>query len=429
MYTHSRQHVWQRIRSGGAYSEQGILVVTHTPPLPATSGGAIYIANTLLPFSTEYNLHLLIVGDTAMQSQLEAHAELYDRYFHSVTLVQREYLGRNAYNKIVYYAKRILLGLPFLDISHYSYTVAVTAREIINVFPIAFMELHSTHLAFMKRLFPDIPALLVSHNIESELFPFWLADSDSLIKKIAAFFSRRNARRVEIENVWGIEVMTFISPTDMAKVTSAGRRLHLPLAFPAVPRVRSAVDGICHILWMGGFWWGPNAEGMEWFVQDILPCIRDALYENKTILHIVGGNPTPLIQSAHDGKSVYVHGFVDDISPLLAQAGFMIVPLLSGSGVRVKIIEAMSRGLPVLSTSKGCEGLQAVHGESIWIADSAEEFAQALLSLVRDDALRARLGQGALRYIEKFHDHEKAVALKRFVYKELEQIRYSRRAR
>jgi len=422
MHAHSRPGIWQRIRPNAATSKPAVLVVTHTPPLPAASGGAIYIANTLLPLSMEYALHLLIVGDEDMLPQIETNAELYDRYFYSVTLARRESPGESVFGKISYYGKRILLGMPFLDMNCCSGAVVSAAREIISTFSIAFMELHTAHLAFMKRIFPNLPAVLVGHNIESELFPFGLSDSDPVLKKVVAFFSRRNARRVERENVWGIETMTFISPADMAKVTTTESKVHLPLTFPAVPHVRNAPDGICRILWMGGFWWWPNAEGMEWFIQDVLPHIRDALWSDASVLHIVGGNPTPAIQAAHDGKNIYVHGFVKDLAPLLAQTDFMIVPLLSGGGVRVKIIEAMSRGLPVLSTSKGCEGLEAVHGESIWIADGAEEFGEALLTLARDGTLREKLSDGALRYIEEFHDHEKAVALKRSIYAELAQM-------
>jgi glycosyltransferase involved in cell wall biosynthesis len=426
MYINSQPNIWQKIHPGKAPSGPAVLVATHTPPLPATSGGAIYTANTLLPFSTEYSLHLLIVGDKAVLSQLEAHAELYERHFHSVTLIQREHPKKNAFGQILYCSKRILLGLPFLDINFYSDAVATAAREIIKTFSIVFMELHSTHLAFMKRLFPNIPALLVSQNIESELFPFWLSDSDSVPKKIAAFFSRRNARQVEIENAWSIEAMAFISPTDMAKVTSAEKKFHLPMTFPSTSCTRIAKTEMCHILWIGGFWWNPNAEGMEWFIQDILPLIRDTLHDNSAILHIVGGNPTPPIQAAHDGKNVYVHGFVEDLTPLTDQAGCMIVPLLSGGGVRVKIVEAMNQGLPVLSTSKGCEGLGVIHGESILIADCAEKFAEALVTLVCDVNLRSKLSQGALHYVKEFHDHEKAVALKRSIYKELELMHHGK---
>jgi glycosyltransferase involved in cell wall biosynthesis len=416
------KNTWQRIRLEERITSTAVLVAAHTAPLPTVSGGAVYLANTLLPLAEKYTLHLLLIGDEQMLQDLQKHLDLYDRYFHSVTFVHRENPGKGFIAKTIYAGERILLGLPFLDINYFSRAAIKAAHGIIKKFSISFMELHSTHLAFLKHYFPSIPALLVSHNIESELFPFWLRADSSMAEKIAAFFSRRNARRVEIENIWDIEAMTFISPRDMAKVSAPVHKYHLPLTFPKTDLTPVASKSkTCRILWVGGFWWWPNAEGMEWFVREVLPLIHDRLDNLDIVIDIVGGNPSKSIQSAHNGKTICVHGFVDDLGSFFAHADLLMVPLLSGGGVRVKIVEAMSKGITVLSTPKGCEGLDCVHGESIWMAETAESFAQAIIKLTHQQEIRLALRDGALRYINEYHNHDKALSLKEAIYNELER--------
>jgi glycosyltransferase involved in cell wall biosynthesis len=419
-YKNAPPEVWQRLAPAKTKSGPAILVTVLAPPLPPVSGGMRYAANQLLPFSDSFDLHLLIVGDNMLHTLVENIA-LYDKHFHSVTLVGREHCSGNILEKLRYYGERIRHGLPFIDVSYYSSAAVTAAREIIDTFAIDVLELHTSHAAYLKHFFPKIPALLVGHNIESGLFPYWEKKGQSLPKRlfesIVARCSRHNAKRIEIDNAWRFEALTFISQNDMEKVTNRANKYYLPLTFPDVAApVDAYPDAPCRALWVGSFWWGPNQEGMEWFVEEVLPRIREQLRERAIEIHVAGAEPTEKIKKAHDGKNIFIHGFVEDLDALLADASLLIVPLLSGGGVRVKIVEAMSNGLPVLSTSKGCEGLEVIHKKSIWIADGAKNFAEALVKLSADYELRNTLAKGAVTYIKERHNHEHALALKKQIY-------------
>jgi glycosyltransferase involved in cell wall biosynthesis len=105
-------------------------------------------------------------------------------------------------------------------------------------------------------------------------------------------------------------------------------------------------------------------------------------------------------------EGVILTGYLNDIRPCVAQSWACVVPLRVGGGTRLKILEAMALGTPVVSTSKGAEGLEATHGDDILIADMPAEFADAVLRLLDDKALRARLAANGRRLVESRYGWE-----------------------
>lgn len=400
-----------------------ILVFTLTPPLPVTSGGPAYVMNTISQLAGRHDFHLFAFGTDADREKVGEHRALYRQFFKTTHVEPRPALPAEKpfLGKVSHLLEHVWHGLPFMDLSYFSRSALRRARAIIRENAIDAMEIHTAHLAYFKHFFPEIPALLVGHNIESDLFPFWIADSRPsfhrhVLSRIASM-SRRNARRVELENAWGFEAMTFISHEDMARATACGCREYLPLCFPIRDddydlRPRE----FCDMLWMGGFGWYPNAEAVIWFVREIFPLIRPHMVGARIRLHFLGGSPPKELVELHDGKQVIVHGFLPSIDSLLGTVHLLMVPLLSGGGVRVKILEAMSHGIPVLSTSKGCEGLGAHDGEDIVIRDRPEDFAAAMLALAADHERRKTLAKNARELLRRQYDLTRCVELKDKIY-------------
>ncbi len=176
-----------------------------------------------------------------------------------------------------------------------------------------------------------------------------------------------------------------------------------PEDFPPIPRDPGA-KGVLHL---GGLHWPPNAEGARWFLREIWPRVRSRVPEAR--LFLVGARPPRDLQAwAARDPSVVVPGFVADPVPYWRQSAVVIVPVRAGSGVRVKILEAWSRGVPIVSTAIGCEGLQAYHRENIWIADEPEEFAQAVSALLRDPHEARRLGEAGRATVRASYDYRTA---------------------
>jgi glycosyltransferase involved in cell wall biosynthesis len=153
------------------------------------------------------------------------------------------------------------------------------------------------------------------------------------------------------------------------------------------------------LIFSGSFRYFANYEAMIWFLQEIFPLIL--VEEPETQLIITGDHADLSLPSI---KNVTLTGYVDDIGSLIASSWLSLVPLQVGGGTRLKILEAMALHTPVVSTTKGAEGLGAQHGDHLLIADSPHEFAEAVVLLLRDPDLRHRLTDNAYQFVSKNYD-------------------------
>jgi glycosyltransferase involved in cell wall biosynthesis len=152
----------------------------------------------------------------------------------------------------------------------------------------------------------------------------------------------------------------------------------------------------------------PNVDAAVWFCEQILPTVRARLPE--FMFRIVGRDPTPQVRALARHQGVVVTGQVPDIAPHLADCLALLVPLRSGGGTRLKIIEAMALGRPVVSTPIGAEGLEVVDGQTILLAETAGQFADQLVALVNSPELRDRLARHGRALVEARYDWRQCLA-------------------
>lgn len=169
------------------------------------------------------------------------------------------------------------------------------------------------------------------------------------------------------------------------------------------------------VTFLGGLHWPPNAEGVLWFAQHVFPQVRAKVPE--AVLTVIGKSPP----AGLEGEGVEVTGYVADLTPYLAETGAFIVPLHAGGGMRVKILDAWSWGLPVVSTTVGAEGITTRHGENILIADTAQDFARAVVRVLQDSELGRQLGHNGRTTIEEAYDWRVIYSAWDNVYAELMQ--------
>jgi glycosyltransferase involved in cell wall biosynthesis len=149
----------------------------------------------------------------------------------------------------------------------------------------------------------------------------------------------------------------------------------------------------------------PNAQSIRWFRDAVWPLVRSS---SPTVsVDVVGTRPpNDLVRWGSADERVTVHGYLSEaeLAPLFDEALTVIVPLQAGSGTRVKILEAMARGVPVVSTSIGAEGLDVVDGEHLLIADTPEAFSAAIQRLAEDIDLWRRLASAARARVLDVYD-------------------------
>jgi GT2 family glycosyltransferase/SAM-dependent methyltransferase len=156
----------------------------------------------------------------------------------------------------------------------------------------------------------------------------------------------------------------------------------------------ASTDGRAGLMFLGGFRHPPNVDCAVHLVQEILPRVRDALGAVVPVT-IVGSHPPEEVQALAEVDGVEVPGFVGDLAPYFQRHRLMAAPLRFGAGVKGKITHSMAAGLPVVTTSIGAEGLTAVDGEHLLVADDDAGFAAAIAALYRDDDLWRRLSANA----------------------------------
>jgi glycosyltransferase involved in cell wall biosynthesis len=170
-----------------------------------------------------------------------------------------------------------------------------------------------------------------------------------------------------------------------------------PDQMPVVPR---AAGGPPTILHLGTMFWPPNIHGALWFAREVLPLVREAVPDCRFV--IVGKNPPAAVRQLALDPQIEVAGYVADPTPYLAAADAFIVPLATGGGMRVKIIEAWARGLPVISTRTGAEGIATTDGRDILLVDDhdAAGFAAAVIAALRNAELNFGLRAGGRATVE-----------------------------
>ena len=153
---------------------------------------------------------------------------------------------------------------------------------------------------------------------------------------------------------------------------------------------------------IGAMDWLPNIEGIEWFLKKVWPIIQDKKPEAKLKL---AGKKMPATIKSYAQSQVEIHDFVDDNKAFIGHGGIMIVPLFSGSGMRVKIVEGMAMGKAIVTTGIGAEGIHGVDGRDFLLANTADEFAEKVLSLLDNPSKQIELGKHAKDFAQSHFDN------------------------
>ena len=156
------------------------------------------------------------------------------------------------------------------------------------------------------------------------------------------------------------------------------------------------------LIYTGSMDWFPNEDAAIYFIEEILPTIQTK-YPNLRF-YVVGQSPTERLKRYGNRPGVVVTGRVDDVKPHIARATVYVVPLRIGGGTRLKILEALAMGKAVMSTSVGAEGLNLTVGDEIMIADEPTKFADVVVQLMVDKAMRRELGDNGRRRVEAEYD-------------------------
>lgn len=241
----------------------------------------------------------------------------------------------------------------------------------------------------VNRVLPTTVQVYDAHNIDSELWKqLALAQQNPIFECYA-----ENALKTETNLYKKVNAFLACSEADREKLIALNQgRLHgLTIPNGVDTDAKSFDDNVFKhnqqvILFCGSLDYFPNEEGLIWFYEHAFPLIKKAI--PKVVLSLVGSSvKNERNQKLWDDPSVYLEGRVASVQPFYYQAGVSIAPLLSGSGTRLKILEAMSFGNPIVSTSIGAEGINIIDGKHLLIADEPFQFASMVVELLQEHKL------------------------------------------
>jgi glycosyltransferase involved in cell wall biosynthesis len=291
---------------------------------------------------------------------------------------------------VKYSPEKILRGLvgkyPLPVLNYTSPEMAGTLAALLPEHAFDLIHLDSIHFAAylpsLRKAAPDAKVILNWHNIESELMERYTAAAPSAGRRLYAALTARQMRKLEdamLGECFG-HVVCSEREQGLLEARSGARIEVAPNGVDTAyfdPRPQRADRQ--RVVFVGQMSYYANAAAAEWFVKDVWPALR-VQYRQLT-LTIVGASPRPEVQVLSQQERVEVTGTVPDVRPFYADAYAAIVPLLTGGGTRLKILEAMAAGTPVVSTALGAEGLPVKHGRDILIADDPGSWIEAFESL------------------------------------------------
>jgi polysaccharide biosynthesis protein PslH len=256
-----------------------------------------------------------------------------------------------------------------------------------------------------------VKVIIDKHNIDFEILERLVLHETKWVRRWYNERERRLVKPAEIKQC---------READAVVVTSERERILLKNLLPrslieVVPNgvdieffhgaaAQQEVEG--RIIFTGAMDYYPNAEAVISFAQQCWPLIRG--HAPGVTWHIVGKNPRPDVQKLAESPGITVTGSVADVRPSFAEAGVAIVPLQVGGGTRLKILEAMAMQKAVVSTSLGCEGLSAIPGKHLIVADQPETFAQAVIELLKNPEKRRALGAAGRTLVESGYSWQRS---------------------
>jgi glycosyltransferase involved in cell wall biosynthesis len=322
------------------------------------------------------------------------------------------------------FARYLLAGIP-PDLRMYQRSqMAERIRDLISKVNFDIIQIENS---FMAPYLQAIPleqrnrTVLTFHDVVFSKTSRIAQVEPKLGRKLRLWLHAAMMRRWEPQYAQGFGCCLVVSEVDQHLLEAANPNLWSEVIPNGVDTRRLQLlpepkSGTKRLLFVGNMGYRPNVDAVVHFCHAILPRIRHDIPDVE--LWIVGTNPAAEVTALQE-NTIHVTGYVDDVLPYYRDCLACVVPLRAGGGTRLKILEAMAIGCPVITTSIGCEGLDVTDGLQVFIADGAEDFAAKTVQLLTSGALRARMRQRARELVVSCYDWDVIVQKLESVYERI----------
>jgi polysaccharide biosynthesis protein PslH len=386
-----------------------ILLTLRQPLYPADTGAKVRSLNIFSRLAKRASVHAVSFADPAVEgTSIRKMEELFEAYTPTPWQETRKYslnfykeIFTNQFSVLPYFLQKCCLPRFLSTVS------SLLARE---QFDLLFCDFLHTAVPLLQCSFT--PKIVFEHNVEFQLRKRkWQVEKNSLRKMV---FGRewRKTRPLEAQVCRSFDHVLTVSDEDQQTIRQEFGIDHISALPTGVdtdffhPVESSPVPG--RLVFVGSMDWDPNEDGVVWFLESVYPLIRQAVPNASFV--IVGRKPSSRLRAiAGKAQSVEVTGGVPDVRPYLSQAEVVVVPLRVGGGTRIKIPEAMAMAKAVVSTPIGAEGLPFQDGKQIRLEEQPQDFANAVVELLRKPPLRKAVENAARNEVVANHGWEAVV--------------------
>lgn len=309
--------------------------------------------------------------------------------------------GLNIFSRESYNVKRFYSGI-------FAEKIAETLQR--DHYDIVHLEsLFTTPYLDIIRKNSEAAVIYRAHNLEFEIWEDLAASEKKFLKKKYLKFLSGRIKNYELDLLNKFDGIAAISEEDSIKFRKFGCWVpveNIPLGIDISEyKIQESSPGeqAANLFFLGSMDWLPNREGVEWFLGKVWKMVRA---EYPALKLLVAGKGMPGRYFVPGIPGVEFIGEVENARKFMLSNGIMVVPLLSGSGIRVKIIEAMALGKVVIATSLAAEGIHASHKKNILLSDSPEGLAELISLAVAHPGLRKDISENAKKFAEEKFDNK-----------------------
>jgi len=329
---------------------------------------------------------------------------------------------RDAYSLLISQLKRT----PFLIERDYRSSMAGAIKNLLTDEKFDVIHIDQVNMAqFILRpngISPDLKTIFDAHNATWIILERMRSSSPLLLRPFLAQEAKK-LKNYELQLVQRVDHVLTVTEFDRSLLLPNSDGDFLKSKIHVIPIAVNTQElqpverkqNTHQILTIGSLNYPPNADGIRWFLREVFPLVKEKI-PNVT-LTVIGKNPPKDFFSLAEpfGTDIDITGYVEDLTPYLENSTVMVVPVLAGGGMRVRILEAFARGIPVVTTTIGLEGISAENGSHVLVADDPAEFARKVEHLIETPDEQLRLANNARELVTNLYDWKA-------VLKKLDQI-------
>ena len=366
-----------------------LLFATHHVSLPPRSGGSIRSLQLIQALAQDYEIDLVHFGESMPRSRGGA--------VYEVAIASN---GQGISRTLSGYLKGQPRYVSRWRLPEYRRQILRLAAE--NQYEVVILDhLLNAHLIAPLRALQISNIVLSTHNVEHQVIRKRLGVSKSPMKAYHQL-EYQLLKRFERQAGQGCDAVICVSEDDAHYFRSLQEKT-LVIPNGVDTQALAYRHGFRHganLVFVGNFGYKPNEDAMLYFVDEIWPRIRNIHPECR--IQLVGAHPSKALRALQRHQGVEIHADVPSVRPFLEHATIAVIPLRYGGGTKLKILEAMACGVPVVSTSVGIEGLPDIRsGDHVLVADTPMAFADEVLALLKAPEIGAQMSENARRLVER----------------------------